>query len=83
MMTVGEAIQTALQFEHSVRSVYEDAAARAADPVAKKTLLVLAGEEQGHVQYLEERLAEWKRDGKVCPRCCPPSCRRPRSSRKA
>lgn len=65
MLTVGEAIQTALQFEHSVRGVYEDAATRAADPVAKKTLLVLADEEHGHVQYLEERLAEWMRDGKV------------------
>ena len=64
-MTVEEAIQTALQFENRVRDVYQEAAARAVDAVAKKMLLVLVGEEQRHVDYLESRLTEWKRTGKV------------------
>lgn len=64
-MTVEEAIQTALQFENRVRGVYAEAAARAGDAVAKKMLLVLVGEEQRHVEYLEARLAEWKATGKV------------------
>ena len=70
-MTVEEAIRTALDFEHRVRGVYPEAAARAADPVAKKMLLVLADEEQGHIDYLEERLSEWKRTGKVRPEVLP------------
>jgi rubrerythrin len=64
-MTVEEAIQTSLQFENRVRDVYADAAVRAGDAIAKKMLLVLVGEEQRHVEYLEERLAEWKTTGKV------------------
>jgi rubrerythrin len=64
-MTVEEAIQTALQFEHRVRGVYAEAAARAGDAVARKMLLVLVGEEQRHVEYLEARLTEWKTAGKV------------------
>jgi rubrerythrin len=64
-MTVDEAIQTALQYEHRVRDMYAEAAARAGDAVAKKMLLVLVGEEQRHVEYLEARLAEWKATGKV------------------
>ena len=64
-MTVEEAIQTSLQFENRVRDVYTEAAARAGDAVAKKMLLVMVGEEQRHVEYLEARLAEWKTTGKV------------------
>jgi rubrerythrin len=64
-MTVEEAILISLQFENRVRDVYAEAAARAGDPVAKKMLLVLVGEEQRHVGYLEARLAEWKTTGKV------------------
>jgi len=64
-MTVEEAIQTSLQFENRVRDVYGEAAARAGDAVAKKMLLVMVGEEQRHVEYLEARLAEWKITGKV------------------
>jgi bacterioferritin (cytochrome b1) len=64
-MTVEEAIQTALAYEKRVRGVYEDAAAKAGDPVAKKMLRVLVDEEQHHVNYLEARLAEWKATGKV------------------
>jgi rubrerythrin len=64
-VTVEEAIQTALQFENRVRDVYGKAAEKAVDPVARKMLLVLVGEEQRHVDYLESRLAEWKRTGQV------------------
>jgi rubrerythrin len=64
-MTVEEAIQTALAFEIRVKGVYEEAAGRAVDPVARKMLLVLVDEEQHHVEYLQARLAEWKATGKV------------------
>jgi rubrerythrin len=64
-MNVEQAIQTSLQYENQVRDVYAVAAARARDAVAKKMLLVMVGEEQRHVEYLESRLAEWKATGKV------------------
>jgi rubrerythrin len=64
-MTVDEAIKTAIEFETRVRDAYAAAAARVADPAAKKVLGVLAGEEQGHLNYLHSRLEEWRRDGRL------------------
>ena len=64
-MTIEEAIQTAIEFEHEVRDVYKDAAQRAIDPAGKRIFGVLADEEQRHVDYLESRLTEWRRSGKV------------------
>ena len=65
MMTLEQAIQTALDFENRVRVVYQEAVARAVDPTAKRMLEVMVAEEQRHVEYLESRLAEWKQTGKV------------------
>jgi rubrerythrin len=58
-----EAIQTALTFENKVLKVYQDAAAKIADPVGKKVFQQLATEEAGHVAYLQSRLAEWTKSG--------------------
>jgi rubrerythrin len=65
MMTLEQAIQTALDYENKVCAVYEEAAARASDPTAKRMLEVLVAEERRHVEYLESRLAEWKKTGTV------------------
>ncbi|MBN2563603.1 MAG: ferritin family protein [Phycisphaerae bacterium] len=64
-MTIEKAIQTAIEFENEVRDVYKAAAKKAADPVGKRVFTVLADEEQGHVDYLESRLEEWRRTGEV------------------
>jgi rubrerythrin len=64
-MTIEEAIQTAIEFENDVRDVYKAAADEAADPVGKRLFTVLRDEEQGHVDYLESRLKEWRDTGKV------------------
>lgn len=66
-MTIEEAIQTAIQFENEVRDVYRAAVREAVDPVGKRVFTVLADEEQGHIDYLESRLEEWRRTGKVHP----------------
>ena len=66
-MTIEEAIQTAIEFENEVRDVYKVAATEAVDPVGKRVFTVLANEEQRHVDYLESRLEEWRRTGKVNP----------------
>jgi rubrerythrin len=62
-MTIEDAIKTALDFENKVHALYEKAAHEARDATAKKVFTVLAQEEQGHVAYLESRLAEWQKDG--------------------
>jgi rubrerythrin len=64
-MTVEEAIKTAITFEQKVHATYRTAAKRAKDPVAQRVFTTLAEEEQGHVNYLESRLAEWQKDGRL------------------
>ncbi|MBI5499062.1 MAG: hypothetical protein HY907_02390 [Deltaproteobacteria bacterium] len=64
-MDVDEAIRTAIEFETRVRDQYVRAAAAATDPAAKSVLATLAKEEQGHLQYLEHRLEEWRASGKL------------------
>jgi rubrerythrin len=66
-MTVEEAIKTSILFERKVRGAYQAAAERAKDPTAKRVFAVLAEEEMGHVNYLESRLTEWQRDGRLAP----------------
>ncbi|MGB2987864.1 MAG: ferritin family protein [Phycisphaerae bacterium] len=66
-MTIERAIQTAIEFENEVRDVYKAAAEEAVDPVGKRVFTVLANEEQGHVDYLQSRLEEWRKTGKVDP----------------
>ncbi|MEW6363372.1 MAG: hypothetical protein AB1714_01895 [Acidobacteriota bacterium] len=64
-MTIEEALKTAIEFEQGVKHVYADAAKKFVDPVASKVLKVLASEEERHVEYLESRLTEWQKTGKV------------------
>jgi len=66
-MTIEEAIQTALEYENNVRDVYSSAVENAKDPIGKKIFKVLADEEQGHIEYLNFKLDELKRTGKVTP----------------
>jgi len=64
-MQLQDALGTAIENEHRVRDHYANAARKAADPVAQRVFAILAREEQGHVEYLETRLEEWKATGVV------------------
>jgi rubrerythrin len=64
-MTLEKAIITAIEYEEKVRDVYMENAKKFKDPVAMKIFMVLADEEQSHVDYLESRLDEWKNTGKI------------------
>ncbi|MBN2055762.1 ferritin family protein [bacterium] len=64
-MKVEEALRMAIEYEKHVRDVYNDARARATEAVGKKIFKFLAQEEQQHVAYLEDRLREWSRDGRL------------------
>jgi len=64
-MDLQQAIEVALDFEHRVRDHYRKGAVAIEDPRGKKVFETLAAEEQGHVEYLEQRQREWQSDGKV------------------
>lgn len=65
MTTIEEALKTAIQYETKVQQVYREAIEKATDPTGKKILTALADEEQGHLDYLNNRLDEWKKTGHV------------------
>jgi rubrerythrin len=66
-MAIGldEAIQTALELEKKVYKVYADAMDKIDDPVGKKVFKQLSLEEAQHVTYLQHRLDEWQKDGRL------------------
>lgn len=64
-LSLGEAIQTALEYENNVRDLYLDASKQATEEVGQRLFKRLADEEQGHVDFLESRLDEWEKTGKV------------------
>ena len=64
-MTIEEAIKTAIEFETQVRDVYRNAREGITGPAGKRIFRVLADEEQNHLDYLQSKLSEWKRTGKI------------------
>jgi rubrerythrin len=64
-MKLQEAIAVAIDFEKKVRDHYFKGAKDIPDPQGRKVFTLLGKEEQGHVDYLEHCLAEWKKTGKV------------------
>jgi rubrerythrin len=64
-MKLDEAITMALQFERYVFKAYFDAMEKTEDKSAKRMFKILADEEQSHIDYLQDRLREWKHDGKI------------------
>lgn len=64
-MNLQEAIGIALDFERKVRDHYFRNAKVIQDAQGRRVFEALGTEEQGHVDYLEHCLAEWKRTGEV------------------
>ena len=64
-MTLEEAIKMALEYENRVRNAYFEAAHQATDALSQRVFQVLGNEEQGHVDYLNSRLKEWRTTGQV------------------
>ena len=61
------AVRAAIDIETRVRDVYAEAVAAASDPVGRKVFQILADEEQGHLDYLERRLALLGETGELVP----------------
>ena len=64
-MKLQEAIAVAIDFEKKVRDHYLRGAKEISEPLGRKVFALLGKEEQGHVDYLEHCLAQWKKTGKV------------------
>lgn len=64
-MTLGEAIQTAVDYETRIRDIYVQAADRVADPVGRRLFRTLADDEQYHIDYLNKKLEQWQRSGRL------------------
>jgi len=64
-MDVKEALTISIDYEHKVRDHYAAGAAVILDTQGRKVFETLAKEEQGHVAYLESRLEEWLKTGKI------------------
>ena len=67
-MNLEQAILTAIDFEAKVKAVYADAARKAREDKGKRIFEVLANEEQTHVDFLNDKLREWRASGKVTPK---------------
>ncbi|MBS1262666.1 MAG: hypothetical protein MAG453_02026 [Calditrichaeota bacterium] len=65
MPTVEEAILTAIEFETRVRDTYRGAEQSSTDDIGRRVYRLLANEEQGHIDYLNSRLAQWREQGKI------------------
>jgi len=64
-MTLGEAIQTAIDYETRIRDIYNDAAGRVFDPVGMRLFKALASDEQYHIDYLNKKLGQWQNSGQL------------------
>ena len=66
-MNLEQAIKTALEYENKVFMIYKEAEEKASDPVGKRIFSVMAKEEQGHIDYLNNCLEQWRQSGKLAP----------------
>ncbi len=64
-MNLEEAIKTALEYENKVTDVYNKYAGKFKSEVGRKIFETLGKEEDDHVAYLEAKLEEWQKTGKV------------------
>ncbi len=64
-MTLEEAIKTAINYEIKVRDLYLGSLDNIRDETGRRVFSVLGKEEQGHIDFLEAKLAEWRQSGKV------------------
>jgi rubrerythrin len=62
---LGEAIQTAMEYERKVYKGYADAVKKITDPVGQKVFRQLSIEEADHISYLQNRLDEWQKEGRL------------------
>ena len=70
-MKIEQAIQTAIEYEKRVAETYKNAMQEVESAAGKRVFEVLAKEEQGHIDYLESRLSEWRETGQLSAEALP------------
>jgi rubrerythrin len=64
-MKLDQAIRTALEYEGGVHRTYLEAMNKTPDKKGRRVFELLCEEEKQHIDYLESRLDEWQRTGKI------------------
>ena len=64
-MKLGEAIQTAIDYETKVLNIYRNASEALSDSAGGRLFKVLADDEQYHVDYLKKKLDQWQQTGQL------------------
>jgi rubrerythrin len=64
-MRLDDAIKVALEYESGIHKMYLDAMNEASDENARRMFEILCREEAEHLDYLQSRLIEWQKDGKI------------------
>lgn len=64
-MKLQDAIKTALEYEAGVYKIYLEAMNKTEKEPAKRVFKLLCEEESGHLKYLQDRLEEWQKTGKI------------------
>ena len=65
IMTLEEAINTAIEYEIRIRDIYRQAQAAVADEVGRRLFDTLGNDEQHHIDYLRHKLAQLQASGKI------------------
>ena len=64
IMTLEEAINTAIEYEIRIRDIYRQAQASVGDEVGRRVFDTLGNDEQHHIDYLQHTLSQLKTTGK-------------------
>ena len=64
-MQIEEALKTAIEYEAELRDIYFEAAEAEDDDKGKQFFQAMAKDEQGHLDYLKDRLEQWQNTGKL------------------
>jgi len=64
-MTIEEAIKTAIDYEIKIRDIYLEGVAAIDDKAGRRFFQALGNDEQGHIDYLQQLLAQLQQNGKI------------------
>ena len=64
-MQIEEALKTAIEYESELRDIYFKAAEAEDDEKGRQFFQSMGNDEQGHLDYLKDRLKQWQDTGKI------------------
>ena len=64
-MQIDAALQTAIEYETELRDIYFEAAEAEEDQKGKQFFQSMGNDEQGHLDYLQDRMKTWRDSGKL------------------